>query len=128
MKLKDEKERIHSEALRDVQISAFDNEMGQKVIVQRSTLKSEGVKRGNRLLHQAGHEIQQSDHALKQLDYVGCAAIHIFQSKLLGIIMYTSQTLLERCPEEHAGPAAHDLRNAMMGAYGHKPQKKRSGF
>jgi len=89
----------------------------------------EAIKRANRALNDIGDFVHASLPALKGLEYQGSAAVHIFLAPALNEVVYISQTqpLLD-CAERLAGPAFTDLQKAMMGHYGRKQTKIRSGF
>lgn len=109
----------------DFQKKNFDTEIGQKVRVERDEVKTELAERSNAQLRDIGSALNPYPQAL---NYKGSLAVHIFESPMLGQIMFVGQTLLRDVPEETASAAISDLRGSAQIHYGRTRQVKRSGF
>ncbi len=105
------------------------NEIGINADVERDVSGGEAAKRANRALNDIGDFIHKNNPNVADLEYVGSAAVHIYLARVLGEVVYISQTqpLLET-EERMAGPAFTDLQKSMMRHYGRKTTKIRSGF
>lgn len=113
----------------------FDTDLGQRANVARTDVSADFVPVANKMLTEIGVKLQQCDEGAKALEYVGSAAVHIYQSN--GIIakdgtpqlIFASQTdTLGRTHELAAGAAGQDLLKAIARRFGRKPPTKRSGF
>lgn len=100
-------------------------DFGINAKVERTKDQSELAQRANLYLRQIGEDIVP----VKGLLYKGSAAIHIYQSEILGQVFFVSQTAtLQDCPEVTASKAFDALRSDMQASYGRRRQTKRSGF
>lgn len=110
----------------------FQDEMGQKVDVSRSEVNDTGaVALAHQTLRDIGEHIkaESSDSVLKNLTYVGSAAVHIYQSEILGSIFYVTQTsTLGKAHELTCSQAITQLKHDCMTKYGRKAPTKRSGL
>lgn len=97
--------------------------------VERSKVLDETAYRSNRALNDIGDFIHANNDTVRNLEYVGSAAVHIYLARAIGEAVFVCQTkpLLE-CEERIAGPAFTDLQKNLMSHYGRKTTKIRSGF
>lgn len=105
-------------------------EMGQRIKVERADrTNSEIIDSAGEALRSIGRALGASDPAAKHCRYMGSAAVHIYQSEMLGQVMFFSQaSTLGDCPEPTASDSVTDLRKSMQRHYGRNPGKKRSGW
>lgn len=103
----------------------FNTEIGQKVKVERHEVKNETAERGNAELRQIGERFNPYPQAMQ---YKGSMCVHVYQSEILGHIMFAAQNLIQDIPEETASAALSDLRGSAQEFYGRNRQVKRSGF
>jgi hypothetical protein len=97
--------------------------------VERDKKGGDAIKRANRALNDIGDFIHEEVPQVKELEYLGSAAVHIFLARGMQQVVYISQTQpLGETPERVAGPAFTDLQKSMMDYYGRKTTKIRSGF
>ncbi len=102
--------------------------------IERHESKGEEQARANSALREIGTYIQtESSEApiLKNATYLGSAAVHVYQSAIMGTMFFISQVdpMTTGVPEWTADKALIDLRKHMMTGYGRKMgAPKRSGF
>ena len=108
-----------------------ETEMGQRIRVDRDgNVTSDLSREAHHNLLTIGQFLKENDHAIKHCDYVGSAAVHIYQSEILGEIFFFTQTsTLCGTNEMTASNAWTELGNRMKQYYGRKPGgAKRSGW
>lgn len=104
----------------------FNTDIGQKATVQRQDFANELSTKANAALRGIGESVNP---VAGSLTYMGSAAVHIYQSEMLGQIFFMSQAqTLGQTDEALASKALNDLRGAMQEHYGRKRQILRSGF
>lgn len=129
-----DKKAIEQQIVQDItnsyQTKKFIDELGNQARIERETIENDQLATAlKEVLEDIGRDIQNVGREIpKGMEYVGSAAVHIYRAPVTGMIAYYNQLALGNCPEALAGPAVSDLRNAMLINYGHKPQRKRSGF
>ena len=128
MKTKEAKLAVVESATNSVLNKKFLNEVGHHAVVSRSSVATERTAQLREVLSGIAEDLLEVGAVPKGMTYLGSAAVHIYKAEALGEVAYFSQLSLDKCPEEIAGPAVSDLRGAMLVAYGHGRQKKRSGF
>ena len=110
----------------------FRDSIGQKATVQREKHEGETATMPNQHLIDLGLEVQRvPEFKLEHYRYLGSAAVHVFQSAVLGQIDIVSQAgplVTFGCPEDLAAKAAEDLIREMKERYGKRTGKLRSGF
>lgn len=109
----------------------FRDQIGQKATVERHDLPREKTEALNRMLSDLGLAFADVDPAVKQLTYLGSAAVHIYASELLRAQIYLPQVqplVLYRCPMPIANAALQELDRKTRGVYGFSKGKLRSGF
>jgi len=112
--------------LNDFMVKKFNTDIGQKATVQRHSLQNELSAVSNAKLKDIGGDLNP---LAESLTYMGSAAVHIYQSEILGQIFILSQTqTLDRADENLASKAISDLRESMKEHYGRNRQTLRSGF
>lgn len=109
----------------NAQAQKFNTELGQGATVKRTEEKGELPQRMASMLCAIGEELNPLP---KNLKYLGSAAVHIYQSEMLGQLFFASQCPLGDTPELVASAAMTDLKGAMMEQYGRARKTKRSGF
>lgn len=114
----------------EVEKLAFQTDLGQKARVERTSVEGEAIAECNRLLKAIGQVIQDEDATLsKTAKYMGSCAIHYYLTEGLNYPIYVSQaSTIDGVPEYMVQAGITDLRNELIQRYGHKPQRKRSGF
>ena len=124
------KENILEKTLKEVHDELiYKDQMGQKTTVKRSNIGGDAAIYQNENLRQIGKELQSANQSLKELEYLGSAAIHYYRAPLTKATAFVSQTgSLKGVPEIICQDGVTDLRNAMLEMYGHRGQHKRSGF
>lgn len=107
--------------------NTFNTQVGQSATVQRDGVESELGGRANLALRNIGEDLNP---LRKQgVNYMGSAALHIYQSEVLGQIFFITQTdTLQDVPEVTASKALENFKGDMMETYGKKRQLRRSGF
>jgi len=108
-----------------------ETEMGQRIRVDRDgNVVSELSKEAHRNLLTIGQFLKENDHGIKHCDYIGSAAVHVYQSEILGEIFFFTQTsTLCGMNEMTASNAMTELMNRMKQYYGRKGGGvKRSGW
>lgn len=116
--------------LHDWDRKKHEDELGITAKVNRHTETGEPIIRANRALGDIGNFIKEDTGvmALKECDYVGSTAVHIFLAPALGQYVFVSQTSpLARTPEITADAALRQLRGDVMESFGRRRQQKRSG-
>jgi len=104
----------------------LETEFGQRATVTREELSSELNTRANQTIRSVGEALNPSPNGLQ---YLGSAAVHVYQSPVLGQVMFVSQTgCIGHTPEALASKAVHDLKGSLMEQYGKKRRVLRSGF
>lgn len=105
------------------------DQIGISVSVEREKKTNDAVVRANHALCDIGDYIHRNEATVKELEYCGSAAVHIFMAKTLNQVIYITQTTPLRDTQERvAGPALTQLQKDMMQYYGRKATKIRSGF
>lgn len=107
-----------------------ETEMGQKIHVERE-LKVTGdlAKEAGRNLLTIGQFLKESDHSIKHCRYLGSAAVHVYQSEMLGeVFFFTQVNTLCNMNEMVASNAMSELNKRGMEYYGRKIPTKRSGW
>lgn len=111
----------------------FRTDVGVRATVQHLEMKADDANPINRRLMELGVAAQHSEQApaLKDMTYLGSAAVHVYKSEVLGQLFFISQTdplIVMRCPEMVASAAFNHLLATMKKTYGHKRPRLRSGF
>lgn len=110
----------------------FRDSIGQKATVERETMSTEASFRCAQKLVGLGLFVQQEpEFKIKNFDYRGSAAIHIYTHEQLSLIQFVPQVqplLAAKCPQELAAKGIDDLVRALKEAYGHRAGRLRSGF
>ncbi len=105
------------------------NQIGISIDVERTKQEGEAPNRANRALNDIGDYIHKNADEVRDLEYLGSAAVHIYYARTLDQCVYVTQTkpMLD-CHERAAGPAFTQLQKDLMAHYGRKTTKLRSGF
>lgn len=104
----------------------YEDAMGQKVKVERESIKNEGAQRANEMLGDIGDFLNPVPEGLK---YMGSLATHIYVGEGTETIYFMAQTgALMETPEIVASDALKDLKGAAMVAYGRARKTLRSNF
>jgi hypothetical protein len=109
-----------------------DTEMGQKVKVNRDDeIRGDVAKEAGRNLLSIGQYLQENDRSVAACNYVGSAAVHVYQSEMLGQVVFFCQTnTLCGMSELTASNALTELMKRCQQYY--RPKKKigskRSGW
>ena len=115
----------------DWEKATFDVEYFTKAHVERYDENSPNIKRANMAIGDIGNFIKHDClvNQLRELEYVGSAAIHIYIAPVTRQAIFISQPEpLKNCPEEIAAKAAMHINQEMKAYYGHKQKKTtRSG-
>lgn len=104
-----------------------DTEFGQKVGVERHTVKGEKVSMANAALKSIGEALNPRIDTYR---YEGTMAVHVYLAPNIGQMTFVNQDVHHKgmMDELLAGKAIADLRGHIMTKYGHNRQVKRSGF
>lgn len=114
-------------ALNSFMEQKFKTDIGQKATVKREDIKNELATRTNAQLRDIGTVLNPIDQ--DTLKYMGSAAIHVYQSEMLGQLFFAAQTdTLQDMPETLAATAITELKGAMQTFYGRVRRTLRSGF
>lgn len=107
-----------------------ETEMGQRVHVERERQVRGGpAKEAGKNLLTIGQFLKEHDAGIKHCQYLGSAAVHVYQSEMLGEVFFFTQTnTLCQMPEVTASNALSELMKRSMEYYGRKIPKKRSGW
>jgi len=109
--------------------AGFHSDLGTKANVERWEGKGEGSANANLALQQIGHGIKQNNPELAQAEYLGSTAIHFYMTPMLRQPYFVCQPgTLGKVSEVLVPAGLTELRNELMQMFGHKPQRKRSGF
>lgn len=127
-KEKDEREKLIHEVTNDMLTKRFVDQVGHKARVERHDINNEHMDELRSVLAEIGEDFVRTKSVPEGMSYVGSACVHIYKSEALGMVCYVEQLNLSNCPEALAGPAASTLRGRMLEYYGHRRQKKRTGF
>lgn len=110
----------------------FRDSIGQKATVQRETMSTEASFRCAQQLVGLGLFVQKEpEFRLKNMDYRGSAAIHIYTNEILNLIQFVPQVqplFAAKCPQDLASKGIDDLIRALKEGYGHRVGRLRSGF
>lgn len=104
----------------------FETEIGQKAKVEQTKVDNELSAHANSALRQIGEFI--NPQVGDELEYMGSAAVHIYQSRKLKHMVFQAQAPLGYTPETTASIAMEPLKGEMMNYYGRLKPTKRSGF
>lgn len=101
--------------------------------IKRHESHGEPQAKANRALEDIARYIQTETAVapqLKEAEYLGSCAIHVYMLHGLKTAMFVSQVdpMTKRVHEMTASDALTDLRAQLMIGYGRDPQAKRSGF
>lgn len=111
------------------EIKKAKNEFGQQVTASREDVQGDLAGRTNSGLRGIGQYIKEETNALKEVEYLGSAAVHYYKSPMLGQVFFITQSAtIDNTPEIIVQEGITELRNELLQRYGHKPQRKRSGF
>ena len=108
-----------------------ETEMGQRVSVDRDGNVTRALSdEAHRNLLTIGQFLKENDPGIRHCEYVGSAAVHIYQSEMLGEVFFFTQTsTLCGAHEMTASNAWTELGNRMKQYFGRKPGgAKRSGW
>lgn len=119
--------KVKRQLLDDHMIKKFNTDMGINATVKRETKGNSDFKNANLKLRSIGSKMGTRE--FKGYTYIGSAAVHIYQSEILGELGFASQVdTLQDTVEILADKALTALKSDMMNFYGRDRQKKRSGF
>lgn len=120
-----EEDRALSEAKKKI----FDRDIGQKARVERLTGQGDSVLFANEALRRGADFLKEGQPSLRDAEYQGSCAVHIFRFPSLQEIVFVSQTgAIGTVPEVTASAAFEALRGDLMEQYGRARKTKRSGF
>ena len=107
-----------------------DTEYGQKARVQRHDIQNFVTERANRELRQIGEAIiKPINEGHGTWKYKGSASVHVYQSEVLGEVIFLEQVnTMQDVPEVTASKAFSNLKQSLIEMYQGSRQKKRSGF
>ena len=109
--------------------NTFDNALGHKAQVERWTADGSHSANANLELQRIGHQIREANESLRSADYMGSLAVHYYLTPELGHPYFVCQPgAISKTPEALIQHGITDLRNEIIQLFGHKPQRKRSGF
>jgi hypothetical protein len=115
----------HRKDMHDIQKQQLTSEIGSLAHVRREQVTSEESKTANRELRAIGDLLKP----VKNNEYLGSSAVHIYKLEALDEVIFVSQTQpLGETPEVLGAKAFDDLKNRAMEHYGRKAPKLRSGF
>lgn len=108
---------------------AFRSDLGHKAQVERHVDSTEKTYNAAYELQKIGQVLKQGYPELREHEYLGSMAVHVYLTPKLEIPIFLSQSPLGKCPEILASNALTDLKGHVMEEfYGRERQKKRSGF
>ena len=107
-----------------------DDEFGIKAKVMRDSVEGEAVREANATLCGIGEFIKaKGPTALRNLNYMGSASFHVYQSEILGQVFFVSQTAtLRDTPEQTAADGLRQFSGDLMVAFGRVRPRQRSGI
>ena len=108
----------------------FQTDMRQKASVERHNKQGTEIEEANFMLRTIGRACKETDIVLsKETTYLGSAAIHYYVTPNLQQPFFVTQTAtIQGVPEPLVQQGITELRNELLQRYGHKAQRKRSGF
>ena len=107
--------------------AAFRSDLGHKATVERWDSKGEDAFNANYELQKIGQVLKQGHTELRNHEYLGSMAVHVYLAPTVDIPMFISQTPLGKSPEVLTSSALTDLKGVAMEFYGRDRQVKRSG-
>lgn len=107
-----------------------DTEFGQKAQVSRHRIANGVSQKANKELREIGQElIRPINEGHNTWQYKGSASVHVYQSEMLGEVVFLHQTdTMQDVPEITASKAFSSLKSDLQYMYSGKRQVKRSGF
>jgi len=107
-----------------------DTEYGQKARVQRHDIQNYVAEKANRELREIGEQLIKPVNAGHETwKYKGSASVHVYQSEMLGEVIFLEQVnTMQDVPEVTASKAFSNLKQSLIEMYQGSRQYKRSGF
>lgn len=106
----------------------FNSAVGHKASIDRWESQGEDAFNANFELQKIGQIIKGGHDELREHDYLGSMAVHVYMTPTLETPVFACQAPLGKCPEVLASAALVDLKGSAMEFFGRARQKKRSGF
>ena len=105
------------------------DEMGQKVLVERSTLDGSRADELREVLADIGRDLQQQGPSgvNKELDYMGSFSVHVYFAHGTKSMCFASVNKPGKVPFNVAEDACRELFGTVCENYGHKRPVRRSG-
>lgn len=114
---------------KDDKEKAFSSAMGHKAMVERHVDSDEATYNAAYELQRIGQTLKQGYTELREHEYLGSMAVHIFLTPKLEVPTFLSQSPLGKTPEILASHALTDLKGHVMEEfYNRQRQAKRSKF
>lgn len=107
---------------------AYRSDLGHKAGVDRWEQEGEEAFNANFDLQKLGQAFKKSYPELREHNYLGSMATHIYLTPTLETPIFVTQTPLGTCPEILASDAILDLTGSAQEFFGRSRAKKRSGF
>jgi hypothetical protein len=113
---------------RQIQEEAFRSDLGHKATVERWDSKNEGNFNANWELQKIGQSLKAGHTELREHEYLGSMAVHVYMTPKMQVPIFISQTPLGKSSEVLASTALTNLKGDAMEFFGKARQTKRSGF
>lgn len=126
MKKTDEKKLI-TEVTNNLLTNKFQTEMGQKALVERSTIQNEHMDKLRGVIAEVGKNLEEVGAAPKGMTYVGSMSVHIYTSQILRAAAFVQLSELKLVDYNLADGAMREMRDGVLRYYGKATQRRRSG-
>ena len=105
------------------------DQMGQKVLVERSALEGERTEQLREVLADIGKDLQQQgpDGVSPTLEYLGSFSVHVYYSNALKAMCFATLNNLGKVHFNVAEDACRELFGTVCENYGQKRPVRRSG-
>jgi hypothetical protein len=105
----------------------YADQMGQKVLVERTKLDGERTEALREVLRDIGRDMQTQKIANEGTEYKGSFSVHVYFSELLKRMDFVVLTAPDAVPFNVAEDACRELFGSICEDFGHKRPVRRSG-
>lgn len=125
----DERKKIQQALTNDMLTESFQTELGQKALVQRTTVDAdERQDQLREVLSDIAKDLSATGVAPKGMEYLGSFSVHVYHSKVLRTAAFAVLNNGARVPFDLADAAMRELTGSVVEYHGRRRQKLRSGF
>lgn len=127
-KKKEERDSLIRGVTDSILTSRFTQDLGQKVVVDRSTINNDHMNDLRGVISDVGRDLEKIGAVPKGMTYRGSLSVHVYTSEVLRTAAFATVSDLGTMDFTLADGALRELTGTTLEGYGKSRKKLRSGF